>query len=207
MDIWVPEKSAERIAEGICLAPLFSIEVCDKITGILNAASNWNEGLVPQKGGSGVNLKKRNQLVIQYKFMNSELRQFSDQYIRFVQKLIPLVAKDEEETRSELCQFQKTETGGHFQWHRDQDSGMNRKAVSILYLTDASDGLIGGSTDFEINDKILNINSKKGSVLLFDPSLKHRGFEVFGGKKLALVSLFIKKSAQISNTEKNSMLD
>lgn len=87
---------------------------------------------------------------------------------------------------SEVAQYQRSQNGDYFNWHRDPSAKFPLKAIAICYLSDAeSHELEGGTTDFMLNDRACSVTPKRGRVAVFDPNILHRGAAVTRGVKYA----------------------
>lgn len=128
----------------------------------------------------------RVQEIVQYKNFDPRTEQIINKLIDKIVDIKKLYG-----SRVEICQIQKTSKGGIFDWHVDFLDGRN--CVSIIYLSDISDGLVGGFTEFNINDNVQKIIPKKGYCCCFDPHILHRGSEVIEGIKYSIVIVFNNK--------------
>ena len=81
-------------------------------------------------------------------------------------------------------QIQRTDPGGYFKWHSDQDS--NRVFSFILYLNTLEED-DGGTTDFECG-KIIRPVAGKLVIFPATDSYVHRGSELIKGVKYIVTS-------------------
>lgn len=87
---------------------------------------------------------------------------------------------------SEVAQYQRSQNGDYFNWHRDPSAKFPLKAIALCYLSDAdSHELVGGTTDFMLDSVVHSVTPKRGRVATFDPNILHRGAAVTHGMKYA----------------------
>ncbi len=90
---------------------------------------------------------------------------------------------------NERLRFYRYAPGQQFDWHRDgyfaRRDGERSFYTLILYL---NDGFRGGTTDFSVPelDDPLEVVPARGTVLIFQHHLRHRGAPVIEGVKYAL---------------------
>jgi len=89
--------------------------------------------------------------------------------------------------------IQKTEVGGFYNWHTDNDTGNNNRICAIIiYLNDVEESQ-GGTTDFKFPDRIESIQPKTGKLLMFPShcTYLHRGSILKKGNKYIITSFVL----------------
>jgi hypothetical protein len=160
---------------------------------------NWQKEIIKVKKEKQIS-EFRTQEIVQFK-------DFDENTSLLVKNLINKIVKKKNlyGSRVEICQFQKTSKGGVFNWHTDYMDGRN--CVSIIYLSDNNDGLIGGATEFNFQNgqEIKIITPKNGYCCCFDPKILHKGARVIDGNKYSLVIVFNANNKIKTEHETNSM--
>jgi hypothetical protein len=90
-----------------------------------------------------------------------------------------------------LPQIQRTDKGGHFDWHSDM-ADANRLLAVILYLNDI-DEENGGSTEFNSGRKV---QPERGKVIIFPVTHLHlhKGNTILNGPSKYIITIFIVNS-------------
>ena len=160
---------------------------------------NWQKEIIKIKRKKEIS-NFRIQEIVQFK-------DFDNNTLFSVKNLISKIVKKKNlyGSKVEMCQFQKTSKGGIFNWHIDYMDGRN--CISIIYLSDQDDGLVGGSTEFNLQNgqEIKIITPKNGYCCCFDPKILHRGSKVISGTKYSLVIVFNLNNKIETEFEKKSM--
>ncbi len=109
--------------------------------------------------------------------------------------------------KNENIQFTKYEVGDYFDWHTDTSYNFddtfekikNRTYSIVIQLNDEYDG--GDFLYEDTNTKEINVLKKqKGSIFLFNSSIKHKVDEITKGTRYSLVAWL--KLKQIENVKK-----
>lgn len=196
--------SVHHISKGLIEVQVFSREECLDIAQFLKSSDLWVAGrvLAAVSGNRKIMESKRKQKTISLSDCPEKLKTFADNYLKAIEPYLGTFLAYQMDAEVDLCQYQLTEPGGYFHWHRDQKRDKQRIAAALLYLSDAKDGLIGGSTDFNVDGKIVPVYPELGKVVIFDPNLKHRGAEVIAGCKYGLIVIFAESTAKLNAVEK-----
>lgn len=92
--------------------------------------------------------------------------------------------------------FIKSEPGDYFVWHRDAERNAGAALTVLIYLTDASDGLVGGETEFLVGEQDnvrMELRPEKGMAAAFLPWTSHRGAEIAAGVKYMVQVVYEEK--------------
>lgn len=105
--------------------------------------------------------------------------------------------------------IQKTEVGGFYNWHTDNDTGNNNRICAIIiYLNDVEESQ-GGTTDFKFPDRIESIQPKTGKLLMFPShcTYLHRGSILKKGNKYIITSFVLYHKNDILTQIHEEILD
>jgi prolyl 4-hydroxylase len=88
---------------------------------------------------------------------------------------------------NERLRFYRYTRGQYFEWHRDgayvRDERERSLLTVMLYL---SEGIAGGTTDFDARAGEFTVTPRTGTALVFEHHIRHRGAPVERGVKLVL---------------------
>lgn len=180
-----------KVADGVFTGRLIDKEQTTSILIELCCSSLWGKGGLMYDHGPGFDESFRKQRIISGENTKDQLLMFMDGVAK---KIAPLAAQffdlPVEHQFIDLRQYQLSEAGGFFKWHKDSVVTLARKVVSILYLSDFDEGLVGGETEFKVDSQIFTITPQKGVLVMFRPEIVHRGAKVVVGHKYALLTSF-----------------
>lgn len=182
--------------ESLFESGLVSVEEMDFFAQTMARSDLWTQAIIRLKNGEkNYKPRLRQQLVIQFADATEELRIIHRRFASAFLRRADLFGKSATDLACEVCQLQKGAPGSFFKWHKDQTTDNRRCFVGMAYFSDFSThNLIGGETEFDLENSVISITPVRGRALFFHPDISHQGRKVVLGTKYTIVCVFRDKN-------------